>query len=134
MKYVCNICGYVYDEESEGVKFSDLPSDWTCPICGAAKSDFTQLQAKEQAIFLEFANYYDSITPTSLESEVADILALLNNDLDPNFPALTSIVTVEKDHGAFRAKVWGLKGMRKKQRHFLKIQACGSAQYVNLSS
>ena len=28
MKYVCNVCGYEYDEEAEGVKFADLPEDW----------------------------------------------------------------------------------------------------------
>lgn len=40
MKYVCRICGYVYDEETEGTPFSALPSDWKCPLCGAARSDF----------------------------------------------------------------------------------------------
>ncbi len=40
MKYVCVLCGYVYDEEAEGVKFADLPDDWTCPLCGAGKDEF----------------------------------------------------------------------------------------------
>lgn len=40
MKYVCSICGYVYDEAEQGVPFEQLPSDWRCPWCGAAKSDF----------------------------------------------------------------------------------------------
>ena len=40
MKYVCQLCGYVYDEDVEGVKFSELPDDWTCPLCGAAKEEF----------------------------------------------------------------------------------------------
>ena len=40
MKYVCVICGHVYDEEVEGVKFADLPEDWTCPTCGVDKSNF----------------------------------------------------------------------------------------------
>ena len=40
MKYVCQLCGYVYDEEEEGVKFADLPEDWTCPLCGAGKEEF----------------------------------------------------------------------------------------------
>ena len=35
MKYVCKICGYVYDPaEHDGVEFADLPDDWTCPMCG----------------------------------------------------------------------------------------------------
>lgn len=37
-KYVCDICGYVYDpSENDGVAFEDLPEDWVCPICGAGK-------------------------------------------------------------------------------------------------
>ena len=40
MKYVCQICGYVYDDAKEKVPFSELPDDWKCPLCGAAKSDF----------------------------------------------------------------------------------------------
>lgn len=40
MKYVCQICGYVYDDAKEKVPFEELPDDWKCPLCGAAKSDF----------------------------------------------------------------------------------------------
>ena len=36
-KYVCELCGYIYDEEAEGTKFEDLPEDWVCPLCGASK-------------------------------------------------------------------------------------------------
>ena len=43
MKYKCNVCGYVYDDESEEIKFVDLPEDWVCPICGATKDAFTEL-------------------------------------------------------------------------------------------
>lgn len=40
MKYVCGICGYIYDEDKQSVKFTDLPEDWVCPICKAPKSEF----------------------------------------------------------------------------------------------
>ena len=39
-KYVCQICGYVYDEAKEGVKWEELPADWTCPLCGVGKDQF----------------------------------------------------------------------------------------------
>jgi rubredoxin len=47
-KYVCTICGYVYDpaagdpdnDVAPGTKWEDVPDDWTCPICGAGKEDF----------------------------------------------------------------------------------------------
>ncbi len=41
MKYICELCGYVYDEEVEGVKFEDLPDDYECPLCGASKEEFS---------------------------------------------------------------------------------------------
>lgn len=39
----CTVCGYEYDEEKEGKKFSELPDTWTCPLCGAKKSAFVEL-------------------------------------------------------------------------------------------
>ena len=42
-KYVCKICGYVYDPaDNNGVAFEDLPDDWTCPMCGVGKSEFEE--------------------------------------------------------------------------------------------
>ena len=48
-RYVCDICGYVYDPEEgdpdsgvdPGTSFDDLPDDWVCPTCGAPKEDFS---------------------------------------------------------------------------------------------
>ncbi len=48
MKYVCVVCGYVYDEDlgdeangiAPGTKFEDLPEDYTCPLCGVGKDQF----------------------------------------------------------------------------------------------
>lgn len=50
MKYVCDLCGWVYDEETgspengiaAGTKFEDLPEDFVCPLCGAGKDSFSQ--------------------------------------------------------------------------------------------
>ena len=46
MKYVCNVCGWVYDEEETGVKWEDLPDDFACELCLPAvfswSSDGTQ--------------------------------------------------------------------------------------------
>jgi rubredoxin len=49
-KYVCNICGYVYDPAvgdpdngiAAGTAFEDLPEDWVCPLCAAPKEEFTE--------------------------------------------------------------------------------------------
>jgi len=50
-KYQCSICGYIYYPEkgdqgsgiAPGTPFEDLPDDWTCPNCGALKSDFVEM-------------------------------------------------------------------------------------------
>ena len=47
-RYVCSICGYIYDPAAgdpdsgikPGTRFEDLPDDWTCPVCGATKDKF----------------------------------------------------------------------------------------------
>lgn len=44
MKYICDICGFEYDENKETVKFKDLPEDWICPICGAKKNSFSKTE------------------------------------------------------------------------------------------
>ena len=49
MKYVCNICGYIYDPAvgdpdggiAPGTAFEDIPADWVCPVCGVGKDDFS---------------------------------------------------------------------------------------------
>lgn len=47
-KWVCTVCGYVYDptegDPDNGIKpgtsFEELPESWVCPVCGVGKSDF----------------------------------------------------------------------------------------------
>ncbi len=49
-KYVCEVCGYVYDPNrgdpergiAPGTPFEELPENWTCPICGASKDMFSE--------------------------------------------------------------------------------------------
>lgn len=42
-EYECEVCGYVYENSKELVKFDDLPDDWECPVCGADKSEFKEV-------------------------------------------------------------------------------------------
>lgn len=47
-KYMCTVCNHIYDPAegdpdssiAPGTPFEDLPENWVCPACGAAKSDF----------------------------------------------------------------------------------------------
>ncbi len=50
-RFMCLICGYVYDEENgdptadvaPGTRWENLPDGWLCPECGAPKSDFEEV-------------------------------------------------------------------------------------------
>ena len=52
MKYVCDVCGYEYDEAvgdpdngiETGTKFEDLPDDFVCPLCGVDKENFSKAE------------------------------------------------------------------------------------------
>lgn len=49
-KYVCDVCGWVYDEEEgapeygiePGTKFEDFPEDFECPLCGVGTDMFSE--------------------------------------------------------------------------------------------
>ncbi len=49
MKYVCSICGYVYDE-AENTPWAELSEQWKCPLCGAAKADFSPEGKNQPAV------------------------------------------------------------------------------------
>lgn len=50
-KWICKLCGYVYDPETgekkrktePGILFEDLPERWLCPSCGAKKKTFAKV-------------------------------------------------------------------------------------------
>lgn len=51
-KWVCTVCGYVYDPEegdltqgiAPGTPFEKIPESWTCPVCGATKDMFEPVE------------------------------------------------------------------------------------------
>ncbi len=51
-KWMCVNCGYIYDQEAgdptggiePGTRWEDIPDNWTCPDCGAAKDDFEMVE------------------------------------------------------------------------------------------
>ncbi len=56
MKYVCELCGLVYDEEvglpakgiAPGTAFQDLPADFECPGCYSERSAFYKPDQKQE--------------------------------------------------------------------------------------
>jgi len=49
-KYRCKICGHIYDDEKESVKFVDLPDSWVCPLCGVSKDLFEEIKDNNKDI------------------------------------------------------------------------------------
>lgn len=51
-KFLCIVCGYIYDEEkgdpdsglAPGTRWEDIPEDWSCPECGVTKADFEEVR------------------------------------------------------------------------------------------
>lgn len=51
-KYMCLVCGFIYDEElglpeegiPPGTRWEDVPMNWACPECGARKEDFEMVE------------------------------------------------------------------------------------------
>lgn len=50
MRYVCTVCGFIYDEAAgdpdngvaPGTAWADVPEDYVCPLCGVGKDMFEQ--------------------------------------------------------------------------------------------
>lgn len=51
-KFLCVVCGFIYDEAmgdpdsglAPGTKWADIPEDWSCPKCGVTKADFEEIR------------------------------------------------------------------------------------------
>ena len=56
-RWICDTCGWVYDPEEgdpdgglpAGTPFEEIPDDWQCPVCGARKKDFREMEPGEDA-------------------------------------------------------------------------------------
>lgn len=78
-KYVCSVCGFVYDESvgypeggiAPGTKWKDIPDDWVCPLCGATKSEFEEQEGAAVS----------SVSQASVEESVEDMRELSFGEL-----------------------------------------------------
>ena len=88
-KYRCTICGYIYDEAKEKVKFEDLPDDWKCPLCGAPKNLFEEIKEESEEKTLENDDLDSSLIDEELRElsnyEIAFILSNLARGCDKQY-------------------------------------------------
>ena len=169
MKYVCSICGYVYDEAKEATPFGQLPDSWVCPLCGAPKSAFVpestqpsaptarksvsidpdaqrlspgamaalfsnlargcekQYKPKEQALFMEIADYFAAAAPEVTEADEKLIARIVETDLAQRYPDLTAAAVQAQDRGTQRICVWGEKVTRMVQSLLSRYEKEGEA-------
>ncbi len=76
MKYICTVCGYVYDDSKEQVPFAELPDDWVCPLCGASKDLF---RAEEQEKPLLKSEQKDIHIEELKELSIGQLSAIFSN-------------------------------------------------------
>ena len=49
-RYICSVCGFIYDEEQEGVRWEALPKDWACPGCGSERALFKEAVVSQEVV------------------------------------------------------------------------------------
>ena len=184
-QYRCTVCGYTYDEAvgipsagiAPGTKWSDLPDDWKCPLCGAAKADFVlveeeaepaaqteevsaieddeyreltagelsalcsnlahgcekQYLKREADLFLQLADYFKARAPKEQEDNAAEVLALVQKDLNDTYPQAFATAKSDADRGALRALTWGDKITRMLNSILTRYQNEGDSILKNTS-
>lgn len=179
-KFVCTICGFIYDEEKglpeSGIapktKWEDVPENFKCPLCGASKADFKeqienkatfvevaeneehslremnagelsalcsnlakgcekQYFAEEAKLFTEIAEYYKAKTSKVDENSFDDLIKLVENDLNINYPQANAAADVKPDRGAKRALVWSEKVTRMVNSVLARYKTEGDAMLKN---
>ncbi|MEG2769990.1 MAG: rubredoxin, partial [Oscillospiraceae bacterium] len=86
-KYVCAICGFVYDEAvgipsagiAAGTLWESLPDSWECPICGASKSAFKKQEEEKPAVAKPVAVVKDVKTEDLRQLSIGEVTALCSN-------------------------------------------------------
>lgn len=92
-KYKCQLCGHIYDEEKEKVKFEDLPDNWVCPMCSAPKSMFKLI---EEDIKKEDSKKQPKLVEKE-QNKLINYLAEYKRDSDPTEVNMKDIHTMAID-------------------------------------
>lgn len=101
-KYVCTVCGYVYDEAkgdpenkiAPRTSWNDVPDDWVCPLCGATKSEFIMhgetkgTEVKTTHSIIEEATDMRELTPLELSALCTNLARGCEKQYKPDEEAL----------------------------------------------
>ena len=112
MKYVCDVCGWEYDEDlglpeqgiAPGTKLEDLPEDFECPLCGVGKDQFSEAYEAKDFRTMQFLDWFvkeqgeeetnanDMITKMELFGSDPKSLYMLNQELAARVYSAPSLV------------------------------------------
>ena len=143
MRYVCSICGYVYDE-AQNPPWNTLPDDWKCPLCGAAKGAFRpegtqqvcsnlargcekQYNADQAAAFTRLADWLRERAEPFADSNLDALLAKVEQDLSEGYPTANAVSGQVSARGALRSLVWSEKVTRMLQSLLTRYSREGEA-------
>ena len=95
-------------DDMEGLSVAQMSA-----LCSnLAKGCEKQYMFKEMEKFNELADYFAAVSPPSEKDSIDDIAAMINKDLDGNYPLVSSKASADKDRGTLRICVWGEKVTR----------------------
>ena len=69
-KYRCKICGHIYDDAKEEVKFEDLDDSWLCPKCGVPKQLFELIEETDEVKEVEEETINVKINDNNVSIEI----------------------------------------------------------------
>jgi len=87
MKYICSVCGYVFDEASGspeanipgGTLWEDVPSSFVCPLCGASKAEFDQQEEEKAETAAPASSGSTASLPEDIYYTAAELSAIFSN-------------------------------------------------------
>lgn len=86
-KYICSICGFVYNEAdgypkeniSPGTDWSDVPSDFVCPLCGASKNEFYKEEERDSKGEVSSTPNTSYSLPEEIDYTTVELSAIFSN-------------------------------------------------------
>ena len=98
--YICTVCGFEYDENTEGIAWSEVDSSWVCPVCGAAKNLYEAKGKEASTPAVESKEKYLETwkrTDDNLESWMKDIHEMAESGQSIHEPMRTQLPVVSWD-------------------------------------
>ncbi|MBM4240417.1 MAG: thiamine pyrophosphate-binding protein [Euryarchaeota archaeon] len=92
-KYRCTVCNYIFDEDKEGFKFSELPDNWRCPVCNSPKGTFVLLSEELKEVRVGESTVSDILVQQMAEWGVKYVFGI------PGTSSLGVVDAIRKNEG-----------------------------------